>query len=189
MNDPIENYSERFTKTEKIDGKIYLMAAPCDEHIDVQDNLNRIFNNYFKRNKRRCRARNEAKTDIDEETYVKPDVKVLCRETRDDDIPVIIIEVLSNSTRLRDLGIKMVKYAQLGVKEYWIVTWETCSVDIYLLGEDNQYKLHKSYVHYVSEEELKRLDDDELDEVVKHFSPVSFPELIIKLEDVFDIFV
>jgi len=31
------------------------------------------------------------------------------------------------------------------------------------------------------------LDEDEQKEVVKEFSPISFPDLVIKLEDVFDI--
>ena len=188
MTEPIINNIDRKIKKEIIDGQIYLMATPCGEHRDVQANFASIFNDYFKRNNRRCRAIFDHELYINEKNTLEPDIKILCREKRNDDIPVIIIEVLSKSTRDRDLGVKMEKYAQLGVKEYWIVTWETSSIDIYLLNENNEYKWHKSYVHYISEEELRRLDEIELKEVVKEFSPSSFPELIIKLEDVFDIF-
>ena len=172
-----------------IDGKIYLMARPCDEHIDVQDNLTMIFNSYFKHNKRKCRARTESQLYVNEKNYVEPDVKVLCRENnKNDDIPVIVIEVLSKSTVDIDRDLKMAKYATLGIKEYWIITWEMSLIEIYLLNGNKEYKRYKTYAYYSSEQELRRLDEDELKEVVNEFSPVSFPELTVKLEDVFDIF-
>jgi Uma2 family endonuclease len=188
MNEKIEQISDKKLKKEIIDGQIYLMATPCGEHRDVQGNLLSLFNGYFKQNRRKCRARIDHELYIDENNTLEPDIKVLCRETRNDDIPVIVIEVLSKSTRDRDLGIKMKKYAELGIKEYWIITWETSSVDIYFLNENNIYTLYKSYVHFSSETEIKRLDEDELKKVAKEFSPLSFPELVVKLDDVFDIF-
>ena len=189
MNEPIQmrNFSERYPKTEKIDGEIYMMSAPCDEHIYVQGNLVYTFTDYFKRNKRKCRIMQDAKTDIDANTFVKPDLKILCKGSNNGEIPVIVIEILSRSTRDRDLGVKMKKYAELGVKEYWIITWEIVSIDIYLLNEEKKYDRYKSYVYYSSENELKDLDEDEKEHFVKEFSPVSFPELTVKLEDVFDI--
>ena len=188
MNEYIKNSIDRKVKKEIIDGQIYLMATPCGEHRDVQGNLLTIFNDYFKRNKRKCRARMDHEIYIDEKNTLEPDVKILCRESRSDDIPIIIIEVLSKSTRGRDLGVKMEKYAQLGIKEYWVITWEHMTIDIYLLNENKEYKRHKEYVYYASEKELEKLDEIELKEVATEFSPLSFPELIVKLEDVFDIF-
>jgi len=188
MNESIQNFIDRKIKKEKINGQIYLMASPSIEHREVQGNLSIIFNNYFKRNKRRCRAIFDHDLYIDEDNILEPDIKVLCRESRSDDIPVIVIEILSKSTRGRDLGVKMKKYAEIGIKEYWIITWETLSIDIYLLNDVKQYDLYKSYAYYTSEKEIARLDEEEQKEVVGEFSTVSFPELIIKLEDVFDIF-
>ena len=188
MNEQILSYSDKYYKEEKIDGKIYRMAAPCDEHIDVQSNLLTIFNNYFKQNKKNCRARHDSRLDINEDNYLEPDLKILCRENNNGEIPVIVIEILSKSTRKRDLGVKMKKYAELGIKEYWIVTWELSSIVIYLLNDNKQYDFYKSYAYYSSEDELKRLDEDELKEAVTEFSPVLFPDIIIRLEDVFDIF-
>jgi len=190
MNEQILDleYGDKKYKEEQIDGKIYRMAPPCDEHIDVQGNLNNIFNNYFKQNKKPCRARNDSRLDIDENNYLTPDLKILCRENKSGDIPVMVIEVLSKSTRKRDLTVKMTKYAQLDIKEYWIITWETSSIDIYLLNDGKKYELYKSYVYFSSEMELKGLNEDEKNEIVKEFSPPAFPELVIKLEDVFDIF-
>ena len=191
MNEVTEQVNYRKIKKEMIDGQIYFMATPCGEHRDVQYNMANIFNDYFKKNKKRCRAIIEHELYIDEKNYLEPDVKILCRENRSDDIPVIVIEVISKSTRARDLGVKMIKYAEIGIKEYWVVTWESSSIDIYVLNENNIYVLHKSAVHLSAEEEkrLKRLDEEELKEVVEEFSPLSFPGLTVKLEDVFDIFV
>jgi len=188
MNAEIQNYRDNKRKKEMIDGKIYLMARPCDEHINVQDNLVGMFNNYFKQNKRRCRAFTESQLYHNEKNYYIPDVKILCRESRNDDIPVIVIEVLSKSNTIIDRIIKMKKYAELGIKEYWIITWEMSLIEIYLLNENKEYEHYKSHAYYKTEDELRRLDDDELKEVVNEFSPVSFPELTIRLEDVFDIF-
>lgn len=122
MNERIQNYGYRKLKKEKIDGQIYLMASPGSGHRDVQSNLVSLFNGYFKMNKKRCRAFFDLQLYVDEDNFFEPDIKVLCRETRNDDIPVIVVEVLSKSTRGRDLGVKMKKYAELGIKEYWIIT-------------------------------------------------------------------
>ena len=169
-------------KEEKIDGKIYLMAAPCNEHRDVQANMLSIFNDYFKKNKKRCVSRFDADLYIDENNYFEPDIMVFCYNTNKD-IPLIVVEVLSKSTRDLDLGKKMKKYAEIGIKEYWIVTWELFTLDIYLLGDDQKYEHYKSYA-YVKSEKFTRRHDEKI-EVVKEFSPVSMPEVTVKLEDVF----
>jgi len=54
--------------------------------------------------------------------------------------PEFIVEILSESTRDRDYGIKMADYALHGVREYWIIDPENCSVEQYLL-QQNQYQL------------------------------------------------
>jgi len=111
------------------------MAPPCRQHREVQYNLTSIFNNYFRQNKKRCISIFEDQLDIDEDGYVLPDVKIYCYNNSKN-IPLMVIEVLSPATRERDLGVKMEKYAKLGIKEYWIVTWETLSIDVYLLSDD-----------------------------------------------------
>ena len=189
MNQPIQNFrSDNKIKKEMINGKIYLMATPCGEHINVQDNLAMIFNSYFKRNKRRCRAFTGHELYVNEKNYYVPDVKIICREKRNDDIPVIVIEVLSKSNIDIDRHDKMQKYAELGIKEYWIITWQMTLIEVFLLNDNMQYERNRSYAYFSSEKELRRLDENELKEVVTEFSPTSFPELFIRLEDVFDIF-
>ncbi|MCL2095276.1 MAG: Uma2 family endonuclease [Oscillospiraceae bacterium] len=183
------NYPDSKFKEEKIDGKIYRMATPCGEHMDIQNNLGYIFTDYFRRHKKPCRSRQDSRINIDEKNYLVPDIQILCRENSNGEVPVIVIEVLSKSTRKRDYGDKMRKYEKLGIKEYWIIIWEIASLDIFLLNEDKKYEIYNSYALY-TEEELKKdteLSDEEKKYIAREFSPVSFPEMIVKLEDVFDI--
>ena len=56
---------------------------------------------------------------IDTYTMLKPDVSVYCKKDRQ--IPEIVFEVLSPSTKQRDMMIKPAKYKAAGVKEYWII--------------------------------------------------------------------
>ncbi|RYF73220.1 MAG: Uma2 family endonuclease [Cytophagaceae bacterium] len=47
--------------------------------------------------------------------------------------PDFVVEILSDSTRDRDYGIKMTDYALHGVHEYWIVDTEQETIEQYLL--------------------------------------------------------
>jgi Uma2 family endonuclease len=48
-------------------------------------------------------------------------------------IPDLVIEVLSPSTERNDRGIKFRDYEQAGVREYWIVDPETCTLEQFVL--------------------------------------------------------
>ena len=189
MNELAEYRDDMFIE-EKINGKIYLMARPLFNHMRVQRNLCGIFEEYFRKTGKDCEAIFETQLDIHNKynDYVVPDVMVLCYNQDDDvQIPLIVVEVLSKSTRSKDLSEKMELYAKLGIKEYWIADLKNLSVDIYILNEENNYKLYKSYVYYEEEDfpKNKRQKEEEEKKFIKEFSPVLFPELIIKLEDIF----
>lgn len=71
-----------------------------------------------------------------EETVVEPDVLVVCDDARvaDEGIhgaPDFVAEVLSDSTAYKDLGVKKDLYERNGVREYWIVQPDTCTVFVY----------------------------------------------------------
>ena len=46
------------------------------------------------------------------------------------------IEVLSPSTRRKDMTVKLNKYSEAGVREYWIVDIDNRKVIVYLLDGD-----------------------------------------------------
>ena len=65
----------------------------------------------------------------DDKTVVQPDVIVICGKDRLKEggkklviaVPDLLVEVLSPSTRKKDMTIKLKKYTDSGVREYWIV--------------------------------------------------------------------
>ncbi|MCL2096034.1 MAG: Uma2 family endonuclease [Oscillospiraceae bacterium] len=177
-------------KKEKINGRVYLMARPSGKHGDVQYNIASIFNSHFRKRKSKCTAKMEAQYDIDEDNYVIPDIMVFCYH-RDKNLPMIVVEILSRWSRNNDLTVKMKKYAEVGIKEYWIVDWMHQTIDIYILNDDKVYDLYKSYFYFSEDDkELSKIpkireeQKAELD-IIDSFTPVSFPEITVRLEDVF----
>jgi Uma2 family endonuclease len=55
--------------------------------------------------------------------------------------PDLVIEILSPSTRRRDLGLKLALYARAGVREYWVADPEARTLVIYALTEQGGYQL------------------------------------------------
>lgn len=63
------------------------------------------------------------------EDVLKPDMMIFCNE--DHELPVIVFEILSPSTRFKDLRIKLIKYEELGIKEYWIIDPKVKTVTVH----------------------------------------------------------
>ena len=93
------------------------------------------------------------------------------------------VEILSYSTRKKDLGVKKDTYEAQGVREYWIIDPWAKIVDVYLL-RDGKYFLSGEYM-LPDEKDLEFMTDDERAEV-KSEVPVSIVDgLTIPLEFVF----
>ena len=74
------------------------------------------------------------------DTVVEPDISVICDPEKLDDIgckgaPDMIAEVLSHTTFRHDRVEKMEIYQKAGVKEYWLVSPESKSVEVFLLKD------------------------------------------------------
>ena len=137
---------------ELIDGVIYDLGAPMREHQHV---LGQIYYEFF-----RCVEEHGSNCDVlfapfdvrldgDDKTMVEPDLMVICpgheyknefteidREKRYNGAPDLVLEVLSPSTRRKDCTIKLRKYMNAGVKEYWIVDIKNEKVFVYVFDED-----------------------------------------------------
>lgn len=74
------------------------------------------------------------------EDFVLPDVLVARTDDCGDDgirvAPLLVVEVLSRSTRRRDHGEKREIYAQLGVPHYWLVDPERHAATVLRLATD-----------------------------------------------------
>ena len=117
-------------RVELIDGVIYDMATPSNIHQVLLVKIMSRLNSFIEKNKGKC-VSFVAPLDVkpsedDDKTVVQPDVFVVCdrdiaKKRFFESAPDLVIEILSPSTKKRDSGIKMKKYKETGVREYWIV--------------------------------------------------------------------
>lgn len=116
-------------RVELIDGVFYDMAAPTTVHQGIAGFLYKKLLDFVMENKGPCFpfiSPVDVQLDCDDKTVVQPDVLVVCDRTKYKNgrvfgAPDLVIEVLSPSTRRKDMQLKMYKYAGAGVREYWMV--------------------------------------------------------------------
>ncbi len=136
--DLIENSVDRF---EYIDGEIYLLASPKVVHQLASSELQFVFATYFR--EKDCRPM-YAPFDItltrhaDDINIVQPDLVVICDlEQKINErgyymgVPKLVVEILSESTRRKDMVKKLDLYLSTGIREYWIVNPFNASITIY----------------------------------------------------------
>ncbi len=86
----------------------------------------------------------------DVDTVVEPDLLVVCDPSKLDQsgcrgAPDMIVEILSPSTRARDRLEKFKLYQEAGVREYWIVSPEEKTVQVFLLAPNGLFVPHAFY--------------------------------------------
>ena len=137
-------------RAELIDGHIYYMAPPNTMHQRISSILSRKIGNYIDSNKGKCEvfaAPFAVYLDEKTNTYVEPDVSVICDPDKLDDrgckgAPDWIIEIASSGTKRIDYGVKLFKYHSAGVREYWIVNPLTRTVNVYDLEKEELTDLY-----------------------------------------------
>lgn len=145
-------------RAELIDGEVVMMApAPSREHQGISMELSRQLANYLEGKK--CKAyhapfdvrlfekEGDAPEDVD--TVVEPDLVVICDQSKLDDrgckgAPDMVVEILSPSTRRHDRLVKLGLYQRAGVREYWIVSPEEQTVQVFL-HKDGSLLPHEVY--------------------------------------------
>ena len=183
------NYAQYLTwqfeeMVELIRGKVFKMSpAPRVRHQEVAGNLYGQIWNYLKRKK--CKVfiapfdvrlpqPNKGVSDEDIITVVQPDLCVICDRAKIDELgcvgaPDWIIEVLSPRTSSKDLHEKFEVYEEARVGEYWVVDPKGQTVLVYILGGNGKYQGQLK--------PFTRLDK---------LRPITLPELVIDLEEVFE---
>ncbi len=126
-------------RVELIDGVIYDMAAPTFAHQQIGFLIGWQLKNFVSKKKGTCIpgvAPIDVQLDCDDKTMVQPDVIVIC--DRDKVInrcvygaPDFVVEVLSPSTSKKDSLLKLRKYKDAGVREYWMVDPDKKKVVVY----------------------------------------------------------
>ena len=113
-------------RAELIDGRMYMMAPPSRKHQRISTRLVSIIDRYIEEHKGKCEvyaAPFAVYLDERSNTYVEPDISVICDPDKLDDrgckgAPDWIIEIVSPASKKMDYLLKLLKYRFAGVKEY-----------------------------------------------------------------------
>lgn len=138
---------ESENRYEYIDGEVYLLTSPSFSHQSIISEILNEMYQWFKGKK--CRALT-APFDVtllkeDNKNVVQPDIIVICdtenvnEKGRYMGVPSLVVEVLSESTRRKDMLKKLDLYLQGGVREYWVV---------------NPFN-HEVYLYFIEEQDIK----------------------------------
>jgi Uma2 family endonuclease len=142
----LEDELERTYRCEYVDGQIFAMAGASRAHNAITLNIGGFLNSHLAKSP--CQAFvNDMKVHIKHkkgEYFYYPDIMVGC-EPKDDhkyylEQPLLIIEVLSDSTKNIDRREKLLAYQTISsLKEYVIISQTEPLVEIYRRDENNQW--------------------------------------------------
>ncbi len=175
-------------REELIGGKVVAMSPrPSVNHNRVAFNIAVIFDIYLKGKK--CTPFSDG-TDLylTEDDRFIPDVMIVCDpdKIKSDGVhgaPDLVVEVLSPGTMRNDRTHKKDVYARCGVREYWLVSPDEKSVEVYCT-DGAELVLHDIYALH-PDWQLAQMSEEERAAVITHFKCSLFDDLDISLEDIF----
>ncbi len=137
---------------ELLEGAAYNMSpAPSPTHQRIQMELSRQIANFLRNHP--CEIfpapfdvllfpgnKNIAEMD----TVLQPDISIICDPSKLSKegcrgAPEFIIEILSPSTSRKDRMLKFDLYERAGVKEYWLVSPQDKTIEIFVLDDNGKY--------------------------------------------------
>lgn len=168
---------ESENRYEYIDGEIILLASPLYPHQKAVREILVSFSAWFR--DKDCEPL-DAPFDVllhrlgntEKINSVQPDIIVICDRDKIDETgkyrgtPSLVVEVLSESTRSRDMVQKLSLYMESGVQEYWVVNTQSREIYIYTFMNNKLADI----LTFKGEE---------------HAQSVSFPGLEVSLNQVF----
>ena len=125
-------------RVELIDGQFYDLAEAHSGHQAVAGYIHMKFLNFVLENGGDCVPflPIDVVLDNDDKTVVCPDVAIVCDRSKLKNgrlfgAPDFVLEVLSPSTRKKDMHLKLYKYSNAGVREYWMVDPKKRQIIVY----------------------------------------------------------
>ena len=164
---------------ELIDGVLYDMGAPLFVHQDLAVMIFSQLKDQLDKKGGPCKA-HLSPVDIilgeDRKTILQPDVFILCDPSKRrrwgvKGAPEFILEILSPSTRHKDMTVKYRKYRECGVREYWMLDAENRRMIICDLEGDKEERivpLEGKEGLLIYKEEVK-LDLDEIAALIEEY--------------------
>ena len=131
-------------RVELIDGYFFDMYSPTFGHQSIGGEIYRQIANYIMERGGSCRpfiAPVDVQLDCDNRTMVQPDVGIVCDPDKIKRFgiygaPDFLVEVISPSTKKRDFTLKLSKYMEAGVREYWILDFTQKRILVYYFESD-----------------------------------------------------
>lgn len=111
---------------ELIDGIVLMAPSPSDEHQDVGVRI--ITTAAVKLKGTPCMPTYERDIKFNN-NICRPDVMIKCKD--DPNVPIIIFEIVSPTSKRRDYVLKAAIYAESGAAEYWIIDTSAQTVIIH----------------------------------------------------------
>ncbi len=173
-------------KDEKLNGVTYDMSpAPGYQHGIVNGNIYNVIKTGLKNSLCLAFMENlDFKYHPEEnDDYLCPDIMIICDRKHlkggaYNGVPKFIVETLSPSTAKRDRSEKKDIYEKAKVEEYWIVSPQGKSVEIYYL-ENGKYILEESYI-------LQNDKEDEHYNAETEICLKAFPHIKMTLREIFE---
>lgn len=141
-------------RAELIDGQMYMMASPGRIHQQISMFFSNKIASYIEAHHGECEvyaAPFAVFLNQDDDTYVEPDISVICDKSRLDKkgcsgAPDWIVEIISPGSRYMDYMLKLLKYKTAGVREYWIADEERNCISVYNFEKEeiNYYTFQES---------------------------------------------
>lgn len=142
-------------------GEVFALAGTTIKHNDIALNTTFALRNKLK--KEQCKVNMESvKVEImNRQHYTYPDVVVSCNENDNNPktlkFPVLIAEVLSDSTRKYDINEKFAYYKKLSsLRHYILIEQEKCFVTVYT--KNNDLWVHRAYSELTDRIPLEHLN-------------------------------
>ena len=129
---------------ELIEGIPFAMSPiPSPKHQRISGRLHSIFLAELDKIGCDCEVYQPLDLKITENTVLNPDLLILCSPVEKNYVdfpPALVVEILSPSTRLKDLNTKFELYQDFGIPYYLIVDPDDDSLKLFLRGEKGKYE-------------------------------------------------
>jgi Uma2 family endonuclease len=130
---------------EVLDGELYVTPAPTPLHQRVAKRLQRALEAFFEDGGLGEVFNAPLDLILGEHDIVQPDLLIVgdaaqVTQRAIEGPPLLVVEILSPSTRAQDRGVKTRRYAELAVAHYWIVDPDAERIEGFRL-EGNAYRI------------------------------------------------
>ena len=139
-------------KYELVRGELFVTPPPSYDHETILARLTRVLEPFVAAQRLgfvyhpRAVVRAEG-SEVEPDLMVRAPKPPSGRDWEDVPVPILVVEVLSGSTRRRDLGPKRDFYLDIGVAEYWIVDPKARTVRVVRRGAADELRADEVVWH------------------------------------------